>query len=92
MVTKYEEHELESLLFDVVDQGYVIMHISKLWRLLGKGSRAAGTWVALLDAWQEIRETNKRSDLRICELPGEYIFLSRIGTDSVRNWAGEVSH
>jgi len=87
--TKYEEAELYSLLNDVYDRGYVVIYISKLWRFLGKGSRAAGTWKALLDCWVDSRDGNKRSDLNICEMPGEYILLTTASTESVKVWAGE---
>lgn len=90
MVGKQAEYELSELLNDVFDKGYVVLHIAKLWRLLGKGSRAAGTWKALLDAWEESREGNKRNGLYLCEIPGEYILLSKVTTDKAIIWAGEA--
>jgi hypothetical protein len=87
--SKYAEYELYEILNDVFDKGYAVVYISKLWRLLGKGSRAAGTWRALLDAWEESREGNQRSSLHICELPGEYILITKGSTERATAWAGE---
>ena len=89
MPSKQAEYELSELLNEVFDRGFVVIYISKLWRLLGKGNRAAGTWRALLDAWEEAREDNEREDLHICELPGEYILLSKSATEKAVRWAGE---
>jgi hypothetical protein len=89
MVSKYADYELSELLNDVNDKGYVVIYIGKLWRLLGKGNRAAGTWRTLLDAWEEAREGNKRNSLHICEIPGDYILISRVATEPAKNWAGE---
>jgi len=89
--SKYAEYELSELLNEVFDKGYVVLYISKLWRLLGKGSRAAGTWKALLDAWEESRDGNKRDGLHICEIPGEYILLSKCATEPATAWAQENS-
>jgi hypothetical protein len=88
-MSKYSDYELSELLNDVYDKGYLVIYISKLWRLLGKGNRAAGTWKALLDAWEESRDGNKREALHIAELPGEYILLSRLATEPAIVWAGE---
>jgi hypothetical protein len=90
MASRHAEYELSELLNEVFDRGYGVFYISKLWRLLGKGSRAAGTWKALLDAWEESREGNKRNGLYICEMPGEYILLSKVATDKAVVWAGEA--
>jgi hypothetical protein len=87
-MAKNEVYEMESLLYEVEYHGYVIIPLGKIYRLLDKGSRAAGTWKALLDVWEEIG--HDRHDLHIAELPGENIFLSKVGTEPVRRWAGEV--
>jgi hypothetical protein len=83
-------YELESLLFEIDDKGYVIIHISKLWRLLEKGSRAAGTWKELLDAWEEHGGGRKRSDLHMFESNHEYLVISKVKTNSVMKLAGEA--
>jgi hypothetical protein len=88
-MSKYSDYELSELLNDVHDKGYLVIYISKLWRLLGKGNRAAGTWKALLDAWEESRDGNERESLHIAELPGEYILLSRFATKPAMVRAGE---
>ncbi len=91
MVSKNQSYELESLLFDVKEKGYSHIGKYKLWRLLGKGSNAAGTWKALLDSWVELGDSFKRSELRAVELPsGDFIFTT-VGADQVIKWAGEVS-
>lgn len=89
MPTKAQTYELESLLWDVVDKGFVIIHISKLWRLLDKGSRAAGTWKALLDAWDEIDHGKERSDLHIFEAKHEYLVISATPSELIVTKAGE---
>jgi hypothetical protein len=88
--SKQAEYELSELLNEVFDKGYLVIYISKLWRLLGKGSRAAGTWKALLEAWEEAREGNKRDALHICEIPGEYILITKVATEPAIVWAGEA--
>lgn len=89
VASKYADYELSELLNEVRDKGYLVIYIGKLWRLLDKGSRAAGTWKALLDSWEEARENNQRKDLHIRELPGENILLSTEATEPVVVWAGE---
>ena len=89
MASKYDAYELSSLLNDVTDKGFLVIHLAKLWRLLGKGSRAAGTWRALLDGWEEARDGNERVGLHVCELPGEYILLTIKPTEPARIWAAE---
>ncbi len=90
MASKQAEYELSELLNDVSDKGFVVLYISKLWRLLGKGNRAAGTWKALLDAWEESREGNKRNGLYICQMQGDYMLISKVATERVEVWAGEA--
>jgi hypothetical protein len=88
--SKYAEYELHELLNEVCDKGYAVIYISKLWRLLGKGNRAVGTWRSLLDEWTDAREGNKRKGLHISELPGEYILLTKEKTEPVYSWAQET--
>jgi hypothetical protein len=82
-----ESYEMESLLYDVAYEGYSVLPLPKLYRLLAKGNRAAGTWKALLDIWEEIGQ--ERWNLHIAELPGERLLLSKIKTERVGRWAGE---
>jgi hypothetical protein len=86
-VGKHEAYELESILRTVADEGSVTVPLRKLLRLLEKGNRAAGTWKALLDAWEDIDED--RANLHIAELPGQVILLSAKGTVPVTVWAGD---
>ena len=78
--SKYAQHELHEILNEVADIGYAVIRISKMFRLLGKGNRAAGTWRALLDEWEESREGNERSKLNISEIPGDYILLTTVAS------------
>ncbi len=87
-MAKNEVYEMESLLYEVEYHGYKVIPLQKLYRLLTKGNRAAGTWKALLDVWVEIGQD--RVDLHIAELPGENLLLSKVRTEPVRKWAGEV--
>jgi hypothetical protein len=88
MTSKYDDYELESLLNDVREQGYIFVNKYKLWRLLGKGSGAAGTWKAVLDTWVESNTANQRSALKGFELRDEY-FLTIMDTTPLEIWAGE---
>lgn len=87
--SKYAEHELHEILNEVIDRGYGVIPIAKLWRLLGKGNRAVGTWRALLDEWVEAKEGNQRDSLNICEIRGEHILLTTVATDRATVWAQE---
>jgi hypothetical protein len=89
MVSRNQAYELESLLLDIQEEGYIRVNKYKLWRLLGKGSNAAGTWKALLDAWEELGENFRRSELRILELPSENFLITKTAIDRVTTWAGE---
>lgn len=71
----------------VADEGSVTVPLKKLLRLLEKGNRAAGTWKALLYAWEDIDES--RTNLHIAELPGQMILLSSKATVPVTLWAGD---
>ena len=53
MDTKSRLYELKSLLYEIDDKGVVVIFLPKLLRLLDKGNRAAGTWKAFLDAWED---------------------------------------
>ena len=88
MPSKYDDYELDSRLNDLREQGYIFINKYKLWRLLGKGSGAAGTWKALLDAWVESNSANTRSALHGFELRDQY-FLTIVETTPLENWAGE---
>lgn len=83
-------HELESLLFEIEYQGYVVVPLRKLYRLLGAGNRAKGTWRTLLDVWEEIGF--KRESLSIADLGGEQLLLTTSKPVRVvhKDWADEV--
>ena len=89
MASKQQAYELESFLQDIADRGYGIIYISKLWRLLEKGSRAPGTWKALLDVWEELGDDYDRSELHMCEVRGEYLIITTSPTKSMQKWAQE---
>jgi hypothetical protein len=80
-------YEIESLLYEVDYCGYVVIPLRKLYRLLNKGNKAAGTWRALLDVWEETG--HERADLNIADLPGDRLLLTNVTLDSVTRWAGE---
>lgn len=90
MVSKNQTYELESLLFDVSEKGFIHINKYKLWRLLGKGSNAAGTWKSLLDAWEELGDGFKRVDLLILELPSGDFIITKSKTYQVTEWADET--
>ncbi|MCL6286187.1 hypothetical protein M3P21_22090 [Ruegeria sp. 2012CJ41-6] len=82
-------YELESLLYEIDDKGYVVVALERLYRLLGKGNRAAGTWRALLDAWEEI--DGEREDLYMLEMEGTgNVLLTSEATSPVARSAGEA--
>jgi hypothetical protein len=89
MASKQALYELETFLQDVADKGFGVIYIAKLWRLLDKGSRAAGTWKALLDAWEELGHGFERSEIHICEVSHEYLVLTTHATEPIAQWAGE---
>ena len=86
---RQKDYELESLLREVDDHGFVVIYITKIWRLLDKWSRAAGTWKALLDAWEEMDSKHKRADLHILEVSHEFIVITRTASAPMIQWAGE---
>ncbi|HVH77361.1 MAG TPA: hypothetical protein VM755_20785 [Stellaceae bacterium] len=77
--------ELAELLHQVHEAGYAQVHLRKLLRLLGKGSRAAGTWRKLVEAWEELGY--EADELYCIELPGERILLIWRKPDRVRDWS-----
>jgi hypothetical protein len=82
-----EIYEMESMLHDVWHQGFGVIMLAKIYRLLEKGNRAAGTWKALLDVWESIG--HQRAELHMAELPGEKILLTTVKTEYVSKRAGE---
>ena len=80
------QHELETYLHQLGYQGYILIHLQHLYRLLGKGNRAAGTWVALIEAYEAIG--GKRGDLHIAELHHGMLLISLHSTEPVKRWAG----
>ena len=89
MVSKYDDYALESLLYDIMESEYIIISKYKVWRLLGKGSGAAGTFKAFLDAWEELYDQNKRADLHGFEYNDKYFFSNKVKTTNLLDWAGE---
>jgi hypothetical protein len=84
---KSETYEIESLLHQIDEEGFVVIQRARLLRLLGKGNEAAGTWRALLDAWEGI-DGNRRA-LRITQIRPGVFLLTKQGADRVASWAGE---
>lgn len=78
---------LDEYLSEVIDCGSATVRLTQLYRYLRKGNRAAGTWKALLDAWEGLGQ--RRNDLMITELPNERLLLSRFRLERVTEWAGE---
>lgn len=84
---KHEQYEIESILADINYKGFVTIPLTKLYFLLGRGNRAAGTWRALLDVWEGIG--GQRTDLHIAELPHEMLLISKQRVEPLTSWAGE---
>lgn len=80
------QHELESLLHEIHYHGFVVLPLRKLYRLLDKWNRAAGTWQALLDAWESIE--GDIESLHIVELPHENLLITDREIETVKGWAG----
>ena len=81
-------YALESLLHEVDDHGFIVVPLGRLLRLLNKGNRSAGTWKALLDAWESIE--GNREDLHIFETPWQGNVIITIGpTKPAIDMAGE---
>ncbi|HZU87912.1 MAG TPA: hypothetical protein VE993_01520 [Stellaceae bacterium] len=77
--------ELDELLHQVREAGYAEIRLRKLFRFLGKGSRAKGTWHELLEEWQGLGYP--AAELFIKELPGERILLIWGKPDPIQDWA-----
>jgi hypothetical protein len=86
-MTRSEIYEIESTLYEIDYHGFVVIPLEKIYRLLNKGNRAAGTWKALLDVWQNTG--HNRVSLRIAELPGSLLLLTAVETEHAKKWAGE---
>ena len=84
-ITKNERYELESLLYELDYQGFVVVPLRKLFRLLDKGNRAAGTWRALLDVWEEIE--GNPDEIHGCELQNEMFLLTSKRTVPLKKMA-----
>jgi|SRR5271155_5016934 len=87
---KNENYELESLLYEIDYKGFTVIPLIKLYRLLGKGSRAAGTWRALLDVWEGMEGgARNRWDLYIFETPSQDVVITKFMTKRAGAMAGE---
>ena len=85
---KNEQYELETILYEIDYHGFITIKIDKLYRILGKGNRAAGTWKALLDTWEGI--DGNRDDLNIVEFEHEGLLLiTNKPLVPLTSWAGE---
>jgi hypothetical protein len=81
-------HDLDALLCEIDDHGFVVLTTGKLLRLLNKGNRAAGTWRALLDAWEALE--GDRNELHVFETPWQgNIVITKVPTKPVAAMAGE---
>jgi hypothetical protein len=81
---KPETYELESLLYDIDHEGFVVIHRDKLLRLLGKGNESAGTWIALQEAWEGIDGAS--NELRLARIPGNKFILMKQVLIKVQDW------
>jgi hypothetical protein len=86
-MTRNEVYEMESLLHEIEYHGFIVIPLQKLYRLLDKGNKAAGTWKALLDVWENIGR--KRDDLHLTDLPGGLILLTEVEPERAKTRAGE---
>ena len=86
-MAKNEIYELESLLYEIDYHGYVTLKLDKLYRLLGRGNRAAGTWKALLDVWEGI--DGDRNELHVAELMDGVLLITNKPLDRLTTWANE---
>ncbi len=82
---QYRQHELEGVLEDILYRGHAFIPLKKLLKLLGKGNRAAGTWIALSEAFSEVGGDARK--LWIAEFPNEIIFLSNQKLDKIATWS-----
>lgn len=83
-------HELEALLCEIEYEGYVVVPLRKLYRLLGAGNRAKRTWRLLLDAWEALGW--ERNSLHIIEMSNERLLLTNFESGLVvdNKWADET--
>jgi len=94
---KHEQYELESILSEIHEQGFTTIKLDRLYRLLGKGNRAVGTWRALLDVWEGIG--GDRTELHIAEFCDEndgpsfptkgLLLITKRPLERLTRWAGE---
>lgn len=85
---KSEQYELESVLYEIDYHGFITIKRDRLYRLLGKGNRAAGTWKALLDVWEGI--DGDRGELHAVEFEQEGLLLiTNKPLVPLTSWAGE---
>jgi hypothetical protein len=89
MVGKGEQYELETLLHRVREQGYIRVPKYTVWRLLGKGSNASGTWRALLDVWEGLGDGYKRSSLHLTEMLPYHFVITESPSAPMTKLAGE---
>ncbi|PPD46476.1 MAG: hypothetical protein CTY15_00135 [Methylocystis sp.] len=90
ILAEFKKYELENLFSEIDDKGFVVIHIFKLWRFLGKGSRAQGTWKTLLDTWEFHSGGRDRGELYIFEAMHEYLVITKKTPEPVQAWAGEI--
>jgi hypothetical protein len=86
---KNEIYELESLLYEIDIKGFVVIPLIKLYRLLGKGNRSAGTWKSLLDVWEGLEGDRDRWEIYIFETQLQDVVISKFMTKRAGTMAGE---
>ena len=82
-----ELYELDSLLYEIDYEGYVVLHRDKLLRLLGRGNEAAGTWAALIEMWEGI--DGSAAELRMVRLPGNRFLFTNQALTRVKDMANK---
>lgn len=81
-------NELNSILHEVEDQGFVSISMLKLLRLLGRGNRSARTWRELSDEWEALGYS--RDELFIFITPWQgHVVLTKGASSSAIAMAGE---
>jgi hypothetical protein len=80
----YETAELDRILHEIVFFNVVIVSRTKLLALLGKKTNAAGTWRALLDAWEGM--DCDRNSLHGFDAKNDMLVLTNIPTTQATSW------
>ncbi len=82
------KRELQSVLHQIDDNGFVALPITRLIRLLGRGNKSPRTWRELLDAWEEMG--GDREELHVYITPWQnQIILTKGASSPANSMAGE---